>query len=172
MSRSKNVKILSSCGLLLAASLSMSRASFAEEDDKGVYHGAACQPYGSATTLQYTTQAAYNTSSTNFVYAVCPATRMSPLVSGQLGARVWVYRGNVTTKAISCTFAARDKYGSEVDYYTRSSSSNGYQELQLFDTTNPLPIGTSVSNANGESLSVWCTLPAGSYIFGYQVYDL
>lgn len=166
----RTFKLAGHCALLAGASLLMSKASSATEDNRAVFGSSTCQPYFTYTNLQYLNGYLFNTSSTDKLSVLCPVTRIVPQQAANILAEVWVNRSNTTTSSVSCTFAAYSQYGNEVDYFTRSSSTTGQQSLQLFTTGPAGAGGISMTNAKGENLVIRCSLPARSSLYSYETY--
>lgn len=166
----RSFKVAGHCALLAAASLLMSKASSATEDNRAVFSAATCQPYFTYTNVQYLSAYLFNTSSTGKLGVLCPVTRIVPQRAGNILAEVWVNRSSATASAVSCTFTSISEYGDEVDYFTRSSTTTGRQSLQLFTVGPAGGSGINMTDAKGESLNIRCTLPASSSLFSYETY--
>jgi hypothetical protein len=163
---------LTAAFLLLAITTSAGLAH-ATEDEKATYSGTACQPVSATSTLVYGYSYLRNSSTTTAYSVVCPITRHIPhTTTPGIGARVWARRGGETAVKLNCTLRLHNAAGDLIESLPKSSTATGSVILDLMYSNQYAGWGLSPQGAQGETLTIACSVPANSYIYGYETYSM
>jgi hypothetical protein len=161
-----------SAAFLLALATSAGHAH-ATEDEKATYSGSACQPVSATSSLVYGYSYIRNSSTTTAYNVVCPITRHVPHTTDKdVGARVWARRGSETATKINCTLRLHNATGDIIESLPKSSTSSGNVTLDLMNSDGVGTWALSPQGAQGENLTIACSLPANSYIYSYETYSI
>jgi hypothetical protein len=163
---------LSAALMFLAVATSAGRAH-GTEDEKATYSGTACQPVSGASSFVYGNSYLRNSSTTTAYNVVCPITRHIPhTTTPGVGARVWARRGAETAVKINCTLRLHNASGDLIESLPKSSTATGSVILDLMYSNQYAGWGISPLGAQGETLTIACSVPANSYIYGYETYSM
>lgn len=161
-----------SAAFVILAIVTSAGLAHAIEDEKATYSGTACQPVSATSSIVYGYSYLRNSSTTTAYSVVCPITRHVLFSTVDVGARLWAKRGSETATKLSCALRLHNANGDLLESLPVSSTATGYLNLDFMYSNQYAAWALSPLGNQGETFTIACTLPANSYIFSYETYNM